>query len=250
MQVPLGLSRAPARSTMRTHPPVAPELDGPGEDILPQEFHSPAAPRPRESLVWNADITRGMRTLLHALPLFRLHHSDTIVGGQGGEFAHYDAFAIAFRIFDLVIENTGLENEPEAEDIPALLGPTLAAMDEAAGVAADPERHLRMGQRVVDWLTNLAGHGEPYAVGYTDFDGATAKRRSLSVEVLGRRYQPGGRIVPRLSAEITNLYLSALNLPIEDQQIAVEAVMSAQIRRGSFSEALRSARHAHATGRP
>lgn len=253
MQMPLGVGGPTARgAAVPVHQLTVPEAKGErvSERLLLQDLQleglESIRPRPVGATVWNADITRRMRTLLHALPLFRLHHSDTIVGGQGGEFAHYDAFAIAFRIFDLVIENTGLENEPEAEDIPGLLTPTLTAMDMAAGVPVDPERHRRMGQRVVDWLTNSAGHGEPYPVDYTDFDGSTAKRRSLSVEILGRRYRPGGRIVPRLSAEITNLYLSALDLPIEDQQIAVEAVMSAQIKRGSFSEALRSARQAHA----
>lgn len=253
MQMSFGAGGAPTRDpAVPVHQPTPPEprVKRVSESRVLRDLHleglEPIGRRPVGSSVWNADITRRMRTLLHALPLFRLHHSDTIVGGQGGEFAHYDAFAIAFRIFDLVIENTGLENEPEVEDIPGLLTPTLTAMDVAAGVPVDPERHQRMGQRVVDWLTNSAGHGEPYTVEYTAFDGTTAKRRSLSVEILGRRYRPGGRIVPRLSAEVTNLYLSALDLPIEDQQIAVEAIMSAQIKRGSFSEALRSARHAHA----
>ena len=254
MQMPLVLGGAAASENAAHVPTEAiPQMNGIGlpENFIPGGIHlggaNPAGGRrPPGANVWHADITRRIRVLLHALPLFRLHHSDTIVEGKGGEFAHYDAFAIAFRLFDLVIEHTGLENEPEAEDLPALLAPTLAAMDEAAGILPDPERHQRMGFRVLDWLLNSAGHGEPYPVEYTDFDGPSAKRRSLAVEILGRRYMPGGRIVPRLSPEITNLYLSALDLSIEDQQIAVEAVMGAQLKRGSFNEALRSARQAYA----
>lgn len=239
---------APAHAPSRAPAPgAAPQAMT--SDIL-VDLHLPgeAAERAgrRSPSVWDPDITRRMRALLHALPLFRLHHSNEIVGGRGGEFAHYDAFALAFRIFDLVIENTGLESEPETDDLAALLAPTLTAMDEAEGIAPDPDRHRRMAERVLSWLLNATGHGEPYPVEYTDFDRGEAKRRKLDVELLRERYMPGGRIVPRLSPEITNLYLSALDLPIEDQQIAVEAVMSAQLKRGSFNEALRSARQAHA----
>lgn len=197
--------------------------------------------------IWNPEITRRQRVLLHALPLFRLHHASEIMGGQGGELAHYDAFALAFRVFDLIIENTGLESEPETHELAGMLAPTLRAMDEAAGKEPCPERHARMAEHVLDWLLNQKGHGEPYAVAYTDFgEQGEAKRRSLEVTLVTERYTPGDRVVPRLSAEITNLYLSALDLSIEDQQIAVEAVMNAQIARGSFSEAVRSARQAHA----
>jgi hypothetical protein len=207
-----------------------------------------AQPLPRRSgsPEWNDEITHRQRVLLHALPLFRLHHADAIVGGQGGEFAHYDAFALAFRVFDLIIENTGLENEPETDDLARSLFPTLTAMDAAAGVDPDPERHQRMAERVLEWLLNEANHREPYGIPYTDFEGGEARRRHLEVRLVTERYMPGDRIVPRLSPEITNLYLSALDLTIEDQQIAVEAVMNAQIARGSFNEAVRSARQAHA----
>lgn len=218
--------------------------DGPPDPIV-QEEHVPSSRRPG-SPEWNHDITHRQRVLLHALPLFRLHHSDAIVEGQGGEFAHYDAFALAFRIFDLIIENTGLENEPETDDLARALFPTLASMDAAAGVEPDSERHQRMAERVLEWLLNETNHREPYNVPYTDFEEGEAKRRHLEVRLVTERYMPGDRIVPRLSPEITNLYLSALDLTIEDQQIAVEAVMNAQISRGSFNEAVRSARQAHA----
>lgn len=200
----------------------------------------------RSPSVWDPDITRRMRALLHALPLFRLHHSNEIVGGRGGEFSHYDAFAIAFRIFDLVIENQGLESEPQSDEIAPLLSATLTAMDDAEGITPDPDRHARMVDRVLSWLLNAPAHGEPYPVEYTDFDRGTAKRRQIDVRLMRQRYAPGGRIVLRISPEMTNLYLTALDLPIEDQQIAVAAVLKAQVDRGVFTEALRTARAAYA----
>ena len=198
--------------------------------------------------VWNTDVAKRQRVLLHALPLFRLHHADSIVGGRGGEFSHYDAFALTLRVFDLIIENTGLENEPETHQLGEALVPTLTAMDVAVGIEPCPDRHARMAEWVMKWLLNEdPGHREPHRVPYTAFDDqGRAKRRNLNVTLLTERYMPGDRIVPRLSPELTNLYLSALDLTIEDQQIAVETVMKAQIRRGRFSEAVRSARQAHA----
>lgn len=260
MQIPFGLNEQQDRRPASSEQDITDSGD-PGSDLFFQDLvqagraRSPepavqddAQPLPRRSgsPEWNDEITHRQRVLLHALPLFRLHHADAIVGGQGGEFAHYDAFALAFRVFDLIIENTGLENEPETDDLARSLFPTLTAMDAAAGVDPDPERHQRMAERVLEWLLNEANHREPYGIPYTDFEGGEARRRHLEVRLVTERYMPGDRIVPRLSPEITNLYLSALDLTIEDQQIAVEAVMNAQIARGSFNEAVRSARQAHA----
>jgi hypothetical protein len=195
---------------------------------------------------WGPDITRRMRTLLHALPLFRLHHSNEIIEGRGGEYAHYDSFALAFRVCDLIIESTGLGDEPETDEMGRMLGPTLSAMDRAAGIEPDPERHARMAERVMNKLLNASGHGEPFEVEYSDFDGDVAQQRKLEVRLVREQYMPGDRLVPRLTAEMTNLYLSALDLSIEDQQIAMAAVLKKQVERGVFGDAYRTARSAFA----
>lgn len=224
----------PPEEPERSPKVAVPNLFGDLDD-LPQ-FSEPTP-------AWHPDVRERLKVLLHAEPLFRLLRADAHLE-RASDLGHYDSLALAFKIFDEILESTGLDHELDMGGIGRALSPLLTWMDAAKGIAPDPERHERMVQRVVDWLLNEAERREPFAVGYMDFDDGRAIRREMDVVLMTERFTPGGGSVPRLSNAATNLYLNALDLDIEDQQVAIEAVLRAQIDRGRFAEAVRSARAA------
>lgn len=217
------------------------ETDLPGEvtdaDVVPSA--------PVRDDAWHAEITRRLRVLLHADPLFRLRLRGDAQLGSARDLAHYDSLSLVFKVLDVVLERTGLESELDVKGIVAELRPLLVGMDIAAGVRPDPERHKREVERILAWLFNDPGRREPYRVEYTDFDeNGVAVRRTMNVTLMREEFTSTGQSVPRLTPEATNLYLNAINFPIEDRQVAFEAMIRTQIQRGRFREAMRSARAA------
>lgn len=191
---------------------------------------------------WSPDITTRQRVLLTAQPLFRLLRAEQHVTSD--EDAHYDHFALAFKAFDLIIENTGLEREIDQEELRLALDPLLGAMDRAEGRPSDPVVHDRVIDRTLSWLMNDTERRDPFSLAYTDVEGGEAVRRTHRVRLVYEHYHPDGRIVLRLSKEAILLYLRALDEDIEDQQAATEAIVQSQIARGRYDEAVHSAENA------
>ena len=123
-----------------------------------------------DSVGWNAEITRRLRVMLYAEPLFRLKIRGDAQLGEDHDLGHYDSIALVFKIFDVVLERTGLESEIDTAGLVRELRPMFIAMDQARGFEPNEERHLRATERVVGWLLNEGGRREPYTVEYADFD--------------------------------------------------------------------------------
>lgn len=194
---------------------------------------------------WSEEITHRQKVLLHAEPIFRLKIRGDARLTDEHELGHYDSTALVFKIFDLVLETMGLESELDMGGLAHAVGPLLRAMDEAAGKEPDPERHERAVRRVLDWLLNEDARREPFQVQYTDFGpGLEAETRLMPVTLMTEQFTSTGNGVPRLSPEAMNLYLNAINFPIEDRELAFAAMIRAQIDRGRLTEAEHSARAA------
>jgi len=179
---------------------------------------------------------------LHAEPLFAMRAAQARVDEC---FRHYDSMALALKVFDLIVENTGLEREVDRSGATRGLEPLLLAMDEAAGVAPNSERHASMVDRVLGGLRNDDDRRRPFSAEYQDFEAdGTAVTRRLEFRLLEDHFHPSGGTVLRLSNAAINLYLNALELDIEDAQTAAEAVVQSQLARGKFDEAVQSARNA------
>lgn len=193
-------------------------------------------------LDWDRFLTHRMRVLLHTVPMHELRLSDT---RRDTELRHYNSLALAMKVLDLIIENTGLDREADRAAVERALAPFLQAMDEAAGVSPDPHRHEEMVDRVLSGLRNDSGSRRPFDITYQDFDDqGHAVTRQLEFRLVADHFHPAGGVVLRLSNEAVNLYLNALELDIEDAQAAAEAVVHSQLARGKFDEAVQSARNA------
>lgn len=192
---------------------------------------------------WDVNLTQRLRVLLHSIPLSNLRKSEVMVDE---EFRHYDFMALALKIFDLIIDRMGLEREVTSQDVGEALRPLLVASDMAQGIEPKEDRHAKAVAYVLGGLRNDRQGRRPFSENYTDFSKDPAVRRTLEFRQVTEQHAANDRIVLRLSNEIANLYLSALNLDIEDAQAATEAVVKCQLARGKFGEAVESAKAARA----
>lgn len=190
---------------------------------------------------WRRDLTDRLRVLLHTKPLLDLKRGDSL---RAPELRHYDTLALAIKIWDLVVENVGLDTEVDRGRVRLALTPLLAAMDQAASVAPDVLRHQVVVDAVLSALTNDADGRRPFCVTYQDLEVGPAIERRLEFRLVWDYLHPAGGTVLRLSNEAINLYLRAWDLDIEDAQAAAEAVVFSQLQRGKFDEAVQSARNA------
>src|SRR5579875_737814 len=191
--------------------------------------------------LWNDFLTHQLRVLLYAEPLLKLTLRDE---HRAAELRHYDSLSLALKLFDSIIEHTGLEQEIDHNTALQILLPLLEAMDQAAGLEVNRTRELQMAERVLAVLRNDEDGQRPFKITYTDFDKNQVVERVLSVRLIEERYHTDGRIILRLSNELTNLLLNALSTDIEDAQAAAEAIVQSQLARGRLHEAVNSAREA------
>lgn len=189
------------------------------------------------------ELTRRLRVLLYARPLLQLRRNEA--HRQQGDLNHYDLLVIALKIFDLVVENTGLDREMTAERLVVHLKPILRAMDLSAGIGPADDRHAEVVQAVLDWLRNERQRRAPFQEDYLAIEDEGAVRRTLEFRLLDSHFQ-GEDITLRLTDSGVNLYLSALDVDIESAQAATEAILESQVRRGKLESATGIARAARA----
>jgi len=178
--------------------------------------------------------------LLHTKPLLDLKRSDDL---RAAELRHYDTLALAIKIWDLIVESTGLDSEVDRVRVRSSLAPLLAEMDRGAGLEPDAVSHQAIVDAVLGALTNDGDGRRPFAITYQDLTDGAAVERRLEFRLVWDYLHPDGGTVLRLSNEAVNLYLRAWDLDIEDAQAAAEAVVFSQLQRGKFDEAVQSARN-------
>jgi hypothetical protein len=194
--------------------------------------------------LWNPTLTDRQRVLLHTQPLLTMRHNWSLHEGEGQA---YDPLCLSMKLFDVIIDQSGFGDEVTREMVFAELTPVLQAVDVAASIPTDPERYQRVVDRLLGALLNESKRGESFAVEYSDFDAdGAASRRSFSFKLLKEVHGYSGEISLQLSSEAINLFLNALDLDIESEQIANEAVVQFQLERGNFDKARASAETARA----
>ncbi len=193
------------------------------------------------NVLWDPQLTRQLRVLLHADRLLSLQSRDE---HRPPEFQHYASLSLALKLFDLIITHTGLGQDIEHGQAIEELLPLLEAMDRGAGIEPEKARAVLMAERVLATLYNEEERRGPFKLDYTTFEQGEAVKRTLSVRLLEERHHVDGRIVLRLSNECANLLLNALTVNLEDAQVAAEAIIEWQLKRGRLQEARGSAQWA------
>lgn len=204
----------------------------------PEEWADSAAP----TVLWSATLSSRQRVLLHAQPILGMRQNWS---ARDGDDAAYDPLCLSMKLFEVVIDQSGFGNEVVRQTVTDALCPLLAALDRAANVTAEGDRHRQVVDRLLDGLMNEAHHGHSFTVDYSEFDEAgRAHRRTFAFKLLKEVHGYSGEIALQLSSEAINLFLNALDLDIESEQIANEAVVEYQLARGKYDKARASAENA------
>lgn len=206
---------------------------------MPPNNQAHLSPRP---VTWNATLSSRQRVLLHAQPILMMRQR---WGLRDDQDARYDPLCLSMKLFDVVIDQSGFGNEVVRQTVADALVPLLAALDQSAEQPADARRHQRVVDRLLDGLLNESDHGQAFQLDYCEFDDAgRPSRKTFAFKLLKEVHGYSGEIALQLSSEAINLFLNALDLDIESEQIANEAVVQYQLERGKYDKARASADNA------
>jgi len=193
---------------------------------------------------WNPSLTERQRVLLHTQPLMAMRHT-WLARDEDGQ--RYDPLCLCMKLFEIVIDQSRFGNDVVRESVAGKLVPLLRSIDISDGIDPEDERHRRIVDRLIGSLLNESHRGEAFSIEYSDFDvNGRSSRRSFAFKLLKEVHGYSGEIGLALSSEAINLFLNALALDIESEQIANEAVVQFQLERGNFDKARSSAETARA----
>ena len=186
---------------------------------------------------WQEALTRRLRTLLRMIPLQRMEAGK---GRRELALDSQDLRALALRALDLTIERMGLGTGPTYEELSEALVPLVRACDDRL----DDDEVDGVIRLVVDELLNERDRRSAFRESYLAIDRDRIVRRYLDFHLLQEHSAPDGSIVLRATTEAINLYAGMLEYPVEDAQIAEEAVLRSQVSRGRIADAVQTARRA------
>jgi hypothetical protein len=201
----------------------------------PSTEHSPESPAAHTER-WQEAVTRRVRALLRTAPL---HAPERLQRLRDADLGSVDVRSLALRVLDVTIEEMGLGSGARRVDVQRAIGEMLTAGgspltgDDAAGIA----------EVVVDALLN-APRRTAFSEPYMDWSGDTPTLRQLEWKLLQEQELSDGRFVLQATTEGINVYTGMLEYDVRDAQVAEEAVLHAQVRRGRIRDAVQTARNA------
>src|SRR5258705_3768988 len=131
--------------------------------------------------MWPPQLTRRLRVLLHAYPLLDLRAWD---GQRNPETRHYDSITLAMRVFDYVIESTGLGVDADSDAIFRLLAPLMTQMDIAAGVAPNTELQRQFVSILLGRLRNDRDPRRRFELQFKDLSDQQLVERRLEFRMI------------------------------------------------------------------
>jgi len=156
------------------------------------------------------------------------------------DLSNVDFRSLSLRVLDVVIEEMGLGSGAARDEVVEALGrmlasnaPTIEAAD--AQVIAD---------LTVDALLNETHRRQAFSELYIDWTQDEPVSRELLWHLLREVELPDGRFVLRATTEGINVYTGMLEYDVQDAQVAEEAVLHAQVKRGRIRDAVRTAQNA------
>lgn len=184
--------------------------------------------------VFNSEaVSHRVRTLLLTSPIHSLERNKVHRSDMHG----VDVRSLALIALDLAIEGMGLDEGISKRELIDRLGQLAPKfIGEAPG-----EQFAEICGFVVDGLMN-APRGEVFSEEYLYLEGEP-HFRDFQFRLL-QEEERDGRVVLRASKYGINLCLRMLETEVEDAQIANEAVLEDQLRRGAIDRAVHSAQQA------
>lgn len=186
---------------------------------------------------WQDALTTRVRALIRLEPLSRVEADK---GRRALALERVDLRGLCLRVLDVTIEEMGLtQGCPRELVMEALRAMVCTMLGDADAQAAD-----EIAQLVLAAMLNDAERRRAFSARYVDWTDAGAVARELSWHLLREVELPDGSYVLQASTEGINVYTGMLEFDVQDAQVAEEAVLQAQIKRGRIEDAVRTANNA------
>jgi hypothetical protein len=202
-------------------------------ELLTEPHHAGADLAESLQLVTDAGFVRRVTVLARSSPL---HSMGSREAWQQFAEDRYDLRSMALAAVDAVVMRQGMEDEATSEDVVALL--VKLAQLAAPDLAIDD--HAAVARFVLRELLNDREGGAKFVVFYSDYRNEH-RRVPLSFRLLEEASGHRGQPVLRASVQAINALIGGLDLEVEDAQLAMDAVLGAQISRGQWGRAEESA---------
>ncbi|TVR00896.1 MAG: hypothetical protein EA398_10950 [Deltaproteobacteria bacterium] len=185
---------------------------------------------------WQEAVTRRVRALIRTAPL---HAAEQGKGHRHLNLERVDLRSLSLRVLDVVIEEMGLGGGASRDQVEQALAMMLRATapelaDEGAVVCS----------AVLGALLNDGDRRQAFRARYLDWAGEAPVARELQFHLLREVELPDGSWVLRATTEGINVYTGMLEVDVQDAQVAEEAVLHAQVKRGRIRDAVRTAQNA------
>lgn len=215
--------------------PAAAEAAPASAAAAPEPQLAGLRPGPTES--WQEALTRRVRTLVRTTPL---HQIELSKGHLAIDVARLDLRSCALRVLDVVIESMGLGLGAEREEVLQALRPMVRGLDPTLTA----ENVDAVAVHVLEAMLNERERRTAFSQQYADWQEAPPVLRQAEFHLLREEERPDGSVCLRATTEGINLYTGMLDFAVQDAQVAEEAVLRAQIRRGRVDDAVKTARNA------
>lgn len=204
---------------------------------MPPTIHpprdEPCAPQER----WQDAVTRRVRGLLRTDPL---HAAERTKGARGVDLSTVDLRVLSLRVLDAVIEEMGLGRGAARDEVTGIL---LKMLERTSPTLTRAETQL-VADITIDALLNDTNRRQAFSAPYVDWSAEAPVRRELSWHLLREVELADGSFVLQATTEGINVYTGMLEYEVEDAQVAEEAVLHAQVKRGRIRDAVRTAQNA------
>jgi hypothetical protein len=179
---------------------------------------------------------RRRDTLLRTVPVHEI-----VARAERSEsgIASFDIRALVLAAFDAVIARQGFPDRTTPEQVTTLLSGIASVQDPDAG----REAHAAAAEHVLDGLTNRRERERQFTVPSIVYaPGAGDEVQAIAVPrpfwLLREAEDPHtGEVYLECSTDAVNALVGGLDLPIEDQQTALETVLERQLARGELDAA-------------
>jgi hypothetical protein len=210
---------------------------------LSMEIESESSQAP-DSLTDLLDIEQRYKVLLSIAKL-------TKVGAKGPErenLNQYDAQHLCIAVLHTIIHHVSPDAPTNRKYLLRAVTPLLELMDQQHGVTPNDVNHEEILNYVLTQLTNEHEQNEPFVIEYAKFEDGCLQNFTQEIRVLDEVFQARtNEPVFDVTVPFKIIYLKLLSQPIEDEQVAKEAVLEAQIKSGRLADAQGQARDARVT---
>jgi hypothetical protein len=190
--------------------------------------------------VFEASFGDRVRALLRVRPV--ADAADNATRQSWGE-SDYDVVTLSLAAIDSVIARQGFDDEATYDEVVS----GLAALAAAAHPECSFDEHCAVARYVVDALLNRREREAPFRYPVSVFgreaDGAVRHRLAAAEFRLLTEHEDharGGNVL-RASTDAINALVGGLEFDVEDEQAAIELMLTRHLERGAFGQAEKAA---------